>query len=209
MLMILLACTDAPPPAVEPAPPEPVVEVAVVPPEPTAMPDGVPQTTETVALVGYGIRFTVHPPFQAAWMANIGASDASGKMVVSWWDVNADKAGQNGISGLYNVAIEVGPVPEDTAVIQAATTEERGETVHGLRLGDSGTVVWLPKGHNALGGMGTLEPGPAEAAWKVQVGDAEPMEWPGRAMLHSWDPADGGPASFQTRPSKPWGPWME
>ncbi len=223
--LLFLAC-PADPPAEAPsaevtpaAPAEPVVasveiveprdpDAAPTPPapDPTPLPDGVPWTGEPVALVGYGIRLTLNPPFQAAWM---GTVEGEGTMVASWWDVTADQAGHSGAAGLYNIGIHIAPLPEGTPAIRQTTIVKRGRTYYALQVGETGTMVELPEGHNALGGMGTLSPGPAREEWRVQVGDAEPMVWPDRDMLHSWDPADGGPAKFLQRPSKPWGPWVE
>lgn len=168
------------------------------------MPPGIPSATEPVALIGHGIRLTLNPPFQAAWMGNM---EGEGAMVVAWWDVGADKAGQMGSAGLYNVSISTAPVPEGEPAIQQTTVVKRGKTLHALQLGETGTLLQLPEGHNALGGMGSVEPGPAHPEWKVQVGSGEPLAWPDRDMLHSWDPADGGPAKFDERPNRPWGPW--
>ncbi|MFT5682972.1 MAG: hypothetical protein ACI8RZ_003896 [Myxococcota bacterium] len=220
MLLLLLAC-PADPPAEAPEPPlaEPVIEsIKVIEPvaadaeptppvaDPVPLPAGVPWTGESVALVGYGIRFTLNPPFQAAWM---GSVEGEGTMVAAWWDVNTEKAGRSGAAGLHNIGIHVGPVPEGSPSIRSTTMVKRGETVYALQLGETGTKLELPEGFNALGGMGTVEPGPAHEEWKVQVGSAEPMSWSGRDMLHSWDPADGGPAKFIQRPTRPWGPWVE
>jgi hypothetical protein len=205
--LLLLACpADTPEPVVAPAPPvtEPVAEPAPAPPDPTPLPPGVPWTGEPIALIGHGIRLTLNPPFQAAWM---GSMEGEGSMVVAWWDVNAERAGVSGAAGLYNVAIHAAPVPEGSPAIRRTTTVHRGQTRYALQLGETGTLLELPEGHDALGGMGTVEPGPADPTWRVQVGDAEPMSWPDRDMLHSWDPADGGPARFIQRPSRPWGPW--
>ena len=174
--------------------------------EPTPLPPGVPSTGEPIALTGHGIRLTLNPPFQAAWMGNL---EGEGAMVVAWWDVAAENAGHSGMAGLYNVSITTAPVPEGEPTMRQTTILKRDKTLYALQLGETGTLLQLPEGHNALGGMGTVEPGPAHPEWKVQVGDGEPMDWPGREMLHSWDPADGGPAKFDPKPNRPWGPWPE
>ena len=212
MLLLFTACTgsDVEPPASPPVPADPPSqEPAEPPPEPEPapagpLPPGADYTGEPVALLGHGIRMSLNPPFQAAWM---GSLEGEGAMVVAWWDVDAERAGHSGAAGLYNVSIQSAPVPDGEPTIRTTTVEHRGRTVHALQLGETGTLLQLPEGHNALGGMGSVAPGPAHAEWKVQVGDDEPMSWPEYMMLHSWDPADGGPAKFIKQPTKPWGPW--
>jgi len=228
MCLVLAACSGAATP--EPAPPEaPEAEPsakaaspaktskaapkqaaspeAQKPPEP--LPPGASQAGfPTVALVGFGLRFELNPPFQAARMANMLEEGNEHVLFVSWWDVNAEGAGQHGRAGLYNVGIVPHALPEGATEYTPVDVERNGKTTIALRLGDTGTELRLPAGISALGGMGVAKVGPNTDSWHIQVGDAEPIEWPDKQMLHSWDPADGGPVYFDKMPRKPFGPWQ-
>ena len=186
---------DKSPPAAPPASAQP-------------LPPGAPLADyPTVALVGFGLRFELNPPFQAARMGGLLEEGNPNVVFVSWWDVNAEGAGQNGRAGLYNVGIVPRALPEGATTYTPVQVERDGKTTTALRIGDTGTELRLPAGINALGGMGTVKVGPNTDDWRIQVGDAEPVEWPDKEMLHSWDPADGGPVHFDKMPQKPHGPW--
>lgn len=209
----LWACTTASPPSTDPVTPstepssdaEPAPNDATpAPAEPdvayTALPAGVAVNTQPVFIEGYGFKLTLNPPFQAALL---GREDV---MIVAWWDVNAEGAGQNGRAGLYNITLVPGN-PETTGDFTVQTLVEGEDAFQVLRQGEDGAMVRFPNGVNGLGGLGQLTTGSTERAWRVNVA-GESMEWPEpRAMLHSWDPNDGGPARFQRQPVQPWGPW--
>jgi hypothetical protein len=214
MLFILaLACNTATPPSepdVQPPDQEPVPEAAPATapaaeeaPEPGPLPPGVPAAEPLVSLVGFGFRLTLNPPFQGALL---GKDDT---MIVSWWDVNEEGAGQHGRVALYNITLV--PAAADTAVsgdFEPVSVERRGGLHTVLRRGTDGPEVRMPQHINALGGMGTLTVGPEDRAWSIEVAGQPPTPWPeGTEMLHSWDPEDGGPFRFQQMPVQPWGPW--
>lgn len=208
-----LACSgeSSPEPTPDPVATKPADAQAAEPapePEPAPLPEGAATPGyPTVAIVGFGVRFQLNPPFQAAVMPGQIEAGNDHTMYVSWWDVGAENAGRHGRVGLYNVGVLPKPVPDGENAIQHDVFEHRGGKNHRLRLGDSGTELRLPKGINALGGMGSVSPGPALSEWKVQVGDAEPVAWPEKTLLHSWDPASGSPIHFDAIPKQPYGPW--
>ena len=160
-----------------------------------------------VAIVGFGIRFELHPPFQAARMNGMYDSESEEVLIVSWWDVGHEAAGRHGRVGLYNVGLIPAPKPADVTELRAFTEDGRKGTEHRLQVGETGTVIRLPDNHSALGGMGVISVGPADAEWRVQVGDAPPVAFPRDHFLHSWDPADGGPLYFDKMPRQPYGAW--
>lgn len=230
LLFCLAACGDASDPAPTatgapaakkteakaPPPPPPTgglpADLTVPEKDPVSLPAGVPNTaTPPIKLLGFGISLTLHPPFQGAKLGENLQSGNPDAMVVSWWDVNAEKAGVAGRAGLHNSTIVPVATTAADAEIRPGTWMNRKKTIHTLEFGEGGTVLRMPYGYNALGGFGTLENGPTHAEWKMQVGDAAPIPWPEEKglMLHSWDPADGGPLKWQKMPVRPWGPWVE
>jgi len=206
---------EAEAPAVQPVEkPAPEVEVPEEPPAPEVgpLPAGKPMPGfPKVAMVGYGMRLEVNPPFQAARMSGLYGSEDGDVLVVSWWDTSHPDAGKHGRVALYNVGMVPGdPQPEGTAFRPVEETV-RDKQVRKVQLGQTGSTLQFPDNHNALGGMGTLTQGPDSKGWAVQVGDAEPVPFPEEqgVMLHSWDPANGGPIHFDKRPQQPWGPWPQ
>lgn len=198
---------EAPAPAVEapqakaPSPPENAPAPGPLPPgQPLA--DGSP-----VYLVGYGIRLRLHPPFQGARMPGLLEENNPDVLFVSWWDVNAENAGKDGRSGLFNVGIVPHATPTAAETFTEVEIERDGRPTTTLRLGDSGTELRLPAGYAALGGFGSVTPGPSTPSWSLQVGDDPPIPWPDKTMFHANDPATGSPVSFERVPRKPWGPW--
>lgn len=178
-------------------------------PAPVPLPDGkVVEGVPPVYLVGHGLRIELRPPFQLARMGAAMGEHAD-LVVWSWWDVNAEAAGQHGRVGLYNISI----VPSDQTVAPgppvADTETRRDRTLHLLRFGKGGPFLRFPEGHNALGGMGVAERGPTDPVWRFQVGDGPLLEWADQAMVHSGDPAKGESVRFLMKPEKPWGPWAE
>ncbi len=174
------------------------------------LPDAVQvEGSPTVAILGYGARFELNPPFQAADMTprRDGEIIGEGQLVISWWDVTAKNAGRSGIVGLHNVVVIPKEGTAEGAEPTPGTYEEGRVFRQTLVLGEGGTEVRFPKGASELGGAVTVKSGPTHPVWKVQVGDAEPVEWPGATMLHSGDPAKDGPIFFDGRPRQPWGPW--
>lgn len=221
-LLAVWACSgaSAPPEAPDPAldaagapaaAPSAPSEVAPEPPpvaEAVALPPGAPTPGyPTVALVGYGVRLELHPPFQAARMAGMFGSDSADVLVVSWWDVGHEDAGRHGRVGLYNIGIAPAPLPEGSPEVRRVMETDEGEVSYLLQVGETGTKVHLPAGIHALGGMGTLTVGPADPTWGVQVGDAPPVPIPEQELLHSWDPATGSAIEFDRMPKQPYGPW--
>lgn len=201
--------TPEPPPPAEPAAPEPAaapqppgddpdapVDVPMVPiPAQPLRDDAVP-----VVLSGYGVRFTLNAPFQAAQM-NKG-------VIVSYWDVTAPGAGASDVAGLHNVQLNPALPSDPEATFTESTRQtNRGDQVL-LQLGADGTEIILPAGISALGGMGSVERGPMTEAWTVEAA-GNTTAWPDQTMLHSADPASGAAFSFEQRPKKPWGPWPE
>ena len=160
-----------------------------------------------VAIVGFGLRFELHPPFQAARMNGMYQSESEEVLIVSWWDVGHEAAGRHGRLGLYNVGIIPAAKPADATALRAFTEEGAKGIEHRLQVGETGSIVRLPDNHSALGGMGAISVGPADETWRVQVGDAPPVEFPKDHFLHSWDPADGGPIYFDKMPRQPYGAW--
>lgn len=161
----------------------------------------------TVAIVGHGIRFEVNPPFQAARMPGLFDSDSPDLLIISWWDVGHEAAGRNGRAGLYNIGVVPGELLPGTPTIRALSEQGRNGQEHILQVGETGTAIRLPASHSALGGMGSVSVGPAEPEWKVQVGDAEPVAFPDKHFLHSWDPSTGEAIFFDPTPRKPFGAW--
>ena len=213
--LLLAACTGGPasppsapapsPDAVAPAlPTAPPVEA---PAEARPLPEGRrPATAAEVAIVGFGARIALNPPFQATRMGGLFPDAGPETLVISWWDTTAPRAGQVGDAGLYNLIV----VPrEGTPADAAVTATVAGEpAAHVLRLGDAGTEIRLPAGFSSLGGAATFGPGPSEAEWRVEVGGATvPLER--GPMLHSADPASGSPIKFAAMPERPWGAWSE
>jgi hypothetical protein len=162
-----------------------------------------------VAILGFGVRLELNPPFQAARMNGMYDSESEEVLIVSWWDVGHEAAGRHGRVGLYNVGILPEAKPADATELRAFTEEGLKGTEHRLQVGATGSIIRLPDNHSALGGMGTISVGPADAEWRVQVGDAPPVEFPRDHFLHSWDPADGGPIYFDKMPRQPYGAWPE
>jgi hypothetical protein len=222
LLLCVAACSGAAPS--EPVTPEPVApaveskgnvksESADKPKAPATPPGPLPPGTATpdfptVALVGFGLRFELNPPFQAARMAGLLEEGNPHVLFVSWWNVHADGAGQHGRAGLYNVGIVPHALPDGATTFAPVEIERHGKKTIALRLGTDGTELRLPAGINALGGMGLAKVGPNTDTWKIQVDTAEPVEWPENTMLHSWDPKDGGPLYFDKMPRQPFGPWL-
>jgi hypothetical protein len=206
MLLFFLAaaaCSTSPP-ADEPAAVEVVEVVEAV--EATPLPPGVPAQAPRVAIIGHGLRLELNPPFQAMKVGQ-PVDGSAPTLVVAWWDVNADGAGGNGRTGLYNVTLVSGQ-PGTEEPVQAVVVEEGGEKMHVLRRGEGGPALQFPRGVSGLGGMGTLTEGPDTTQWAVQIGDGEAEPFPeGRELLHSWDPATGQAYRFQLQPVQPWGPW--
>ena len=204
LLMSLAACSDELEPTAAP-PPEPVPEAPAKPakPEPpprAPLPPAVPVAGyETVAVVGFGVRLELNPPFQAAIMPM--RRDDGQRLVVSWWDVNAEGAATRGRAGLHNTIILPGDIVPGAKPTPAIDEDDNPI----LRVG--GTVVRLPTGASSLGGAMTVLPGPPDEVWRVTVGAAAPVDWPERTMLHSEDPATGSSMAFKKRPEKPFGPW--
>lgn len=205
---LALACSTAPTPSepdnAPPAEAETETEPTAPPREPEPLPPGVPSTGPAVSLVGFGFRLTLNPPFQAAML---GKDDT---MIVSWWDVNADGAGQHGRIGLYNITLVPGAAEGSVSEggFEPVEVERRGAPHTVLRRGAEGPEARLPEHINGLGGMGTLTVGPEQRAWSIEVEGQPSTPWPeGNRMLHSWDPTDGGPFRFQQMPVQPWGPW--
>ena len=153
-----------------------------------------------VVLSGYGVRVTLYPPFQAAQMGP--------GVILSYWDVTATQAGASDVAGLHNVQLKPA-IPSDPAATfsESIRRHDRGEQVV-LRLGTDGTELILPTGISALGGMGSVEPGPRVESWTVEAAGIS-APWPEQTMLHSADPSQGDPFSFEQRPRKPWGPWPD
>lgn len=218
LTLLLAACGTPSPPSAPPAAPEPaasedasetpaVSEAPAVPerrplPAAPANPQAVP-----VALVGYGMRLQLHPPFQAARLDLVEGDNGDG-IVLAWWDVTAPGAGQNGVAGLHNTSI----LPKVATTAGTAPTE--AEVEHGkgrataFRFGQDGTEVRLPPYATTLGGVGELSAGPTDPGWFLEYGE-ERVPWPADTMVHSADPESGAPVSFLKMPQKPWGPWPE
>lgn len=180
--------------------PEPLPEAVAV--------EGYP----AVAILGYGLRMELHPPFQAAVIRppqeeGEPPPEDPGRLIVSWWDVTARGAGQSGVVGLHNTVIIPGR-PQPGAPFTESVEGEGRKLRHRLTQGEGGTVVELPRGASTLGGAMTLSAGPADPSWTVQVGEAEPQPWVEGQLLHSGDPAEAA-IYFDGRPQKPWGPWPE
>jgi hypothetical protein len=171
-------------------------------PEPAPLPAAVPvEGYPVVAVVGFGVRLELNPPFQGAiWPEKTMGN----RLILSWWDVTAPEAGRSGRGGLHNTSVMPGDMEPD-ATPTRSTTGEGDSLFHVIEVG--GTVVRFPAGATELGGAVTVKTGPAIEAWKVQVGDGELQEWPDKSMLHSTDPATGAPIAFKMRPAKPFGPW--
>ncbi len=163
---------------------------------------GAPQ----VALLGYGLRIELQPPFQVARMGKMLGEDPD-MAVWAWWDVNDPMAGKHGRLALYNNGVVPGQTVQPDAPIALTEQGEGTKLRHVLQQGADGTLVRFPQGYNALGGMGVVKPGPADRVWKFQVDDGPLIEWPDGTMAHSADPASGASVSFLTQPEKPWGPW--
>jgi len=213
LLIALLStgCWSSPPaatPAPEPSAPSPTPEPVAEPPaEAPALPEGrLPERWEPVALIGYGIRLELRPPFQAVRLGNILEGAGADGLVVSWWDTSADGAGKSGDAGLHNLIVV--PRSATRADAQISMHLEGDPPVTVLRMGEGGTELHLPAGYGALGGAGALSAGPTDPEWRLLVrGEIVPLT-PG-PMLHSTDPATGSPIAFQDRPSRPWGAWPE
>jgi len=197
--------TMEPEPAAEPDPePSTLSEPETVPVPTGDLPDPVVfDGAAEVAILGFGVRLVVHPPFQAAML---GEQFDDLTLVVSWWDVLAKGAGVDGRAGLHNTVLKPG-VPVADAVPVAGTRGEGRRLLHTLTFGEGGTEVRLPEGFDGLGKALSLGPGPVHPAWRVQVDQDEPLDWPSKTMLHSNDPTTGSPVAFEGRPRKPWGPW--
>ena len=173
-----------------------------------SLPPGKPMVDfPTVAIVGHGIRFELNPPFQAARMPGLYASENPDVLVISWWDVGHEAAGRNGRAGLYNVGVIPAEMPRGSPSLLALSEQGEKGIQHRLQVGETGTAVRLPGNHSGLGGMGTLSVGPADPRWRVQVGTAEPVELPDKEFLHSWDPASGHAIHLDRTPQKPFGDW--
>jgi len=219
-LLLTLGCPASPQASPEPARPTATPAPPPSPPPPQAseapsdgpvragpLPAGrVPDTAVSVAIVGYGIRLDLRPPFQAVRMGGMLEGLGPDGLVVSWWDTTAKGAGKSGDIGLYNAIVF--PVAETPAgaSVQVITEGDPAETR--LRLGDAGTEVRLPAGATALGGMGTLQAGPTHTEWRLVVA-GETVVFPPGPMLHSADPAEGTPIAFLDPPTRPWGAWPE
>lgn len=216
LFFVVLGCsgteapTDPEPEAAEaPAPPAKAPSKAIVQrptgepaAEPKPLPAAVPmEGYPTVAIVGYGLRLEVNPPFQAALMER--GDEATGRLVVSWWDVNTPGAGVHGRAGLHNTSILPGEV-----VAGAKPSEPTKGEKDRYEITVGGTTIQLPEAASTLGGALAIGKGPADPMWRVQVGDGELQEWPDRAFLHSQDPAEGSAVLFQSRPVRPYGPWV-
>ncbi len=199
------AGASSPDPAPEKAKSETAAKARV---ETGPLPPGEPMVDfPKVSIVGFGLRFELNPPFQAARMSGMYQSESEEVLIVSWWDVGHEAAGQHGRLGLYNVGIIPAPKPADAAALRAFTEEGRKGTEHRLQVGETGSIVRLPDNYSALGGMGVISMGPADAEWRVEVGDAPSVAFPRDHFLHSWDPADGGPIHFDKMPRQPYGAW--
>jgi hypothetical protein len=191
-----------------PATTEPAAGQATTRTAPGAMPNGVAMPDyPKVAIVGFGLRFELNPPFQATRMKGMYRSENDQVLVVSWWDTAHETAGKHGRAGLYNVGIVPADKPDGEPVLRSFTEAGKNGDEHRRQVGETGTVVRFPETYSSLGGMGTVSVGPATKEWKVQVGDAEPVPFPEGEFLHSWDPKDGGPIHFDRRPQQPYGPW--
>lgn len=163
-----------------------------------------PDSAVPVALVGFGLRLHLNPPFQAARIGHMLPSGHPETLAVSWWDTTAPEAGQHGDAGLYNITLIPGePQPEGSPL----STVDQERPVQ-YRIGDTGTVVRLPKGFDALGGMGRLEPGPTTQSWSVET-VSETTDLPIGPLLHSGDPESGTPFYFKEMPDRPWGAWPD
>lgn len=179
----------------------------VVRPALTPIPPATPvPEPRDIALVGYGLRIALNPPFQAmrmgAWLGDAGKET----VVVSWWDVNAEGAGAIGYAGLYNTTLVPGTEQAPGSEFSLTTEDTKESRKSVLTLGAGGTAVQLQEGHSALGGCGTISQAPYTEGWVVEL-DGKAVEWPVGPMLHSTDPASGAPFDFLERPQQPWGPW--
>jgi hypothetical protein len=207
-LVVLAACgrsapiEDPTPTSIQRAS-EPSEEALPVAPAPSAMPEGkAPENTEPVAIIGYGVRLELRPPFQATRMPGLVEGGGNDVLVWSWWDTTAPGAGTSGDPGLYNMIIK--PVAEASAATTIEVAELDDLTV--LRAGPTGTEVRLPKGFTSIGGAGEVKADATDAQWRIEArGEVHPF--PVGPMLHSADPEAGLPFSLESFPQRPWGAW--
>lgn len=163
-----------------------------------------PEGVEPIVIIGFGVRFAVYPPMQAARLGGMIPGAGPDTIVVSQWDTSQPDAGKMGVGGLHNTTI----VPQGAsgkALIPGTRETTRG-LVHTMTMGEGGTEIRIPDGLTELGGIGMLTPGPATEEWAVEV-DGKPVVWPEHTMVHSADPASGALHSYLKIPEKPWGPW--
>lgn len=177
------------------------------------MPPPAPEGLQGVDVVGHGLRITVYPPFQISladdFVANFTEEDASGGLIVSWWNVADPKVGgRTGFGALYNIGVAAHPAPEGAEIVRQERTWPNGKKGIAYRLGETGSYVLLPPELLDVGGMLTVATGPAEPVWSMEVdGVRTPLESP--KIVHSADPAQGAPFVLDGKPHKPWGPWKE
>lgn len=195
--------TDAPDTDVKPAQPKAEKKK----PEPM-VPPAAPVPVQSVAIVGYGLKIDVHPPFQAAYMGVYVEDGNSEGLIVSWWDVTHPAAGRTGHAGLYNLGVAVHDNPPDAPIVQTTLSWPDGRTGTAYRRGETGSFVLLPPELLEMGGVGQVSVGPEDQAWSIEV-DGERTPFNKETMLHSHDPATGSLFSIERDPRKPWGPWPE
>jgi len=213
-LLLVFGC-GSPAPEGPPPAPEPIAEDAedaedAAPPPFTPPP--VPEGLSGVDVVGYGLRITMHPPFQVSQVVDfspVPPKEGEDRLILSWWDVSDANVGKGaGRVGLHNASAVGLVVPEAGQEIIAGRVRRESDKSEAMtyRLGATGSYVRMPASFTEAGGMLTVAPGPADASWALEVdGKRTPLK--SKHIVHSADPASGAPFEMTTMPHQPWGPW--